>query len=29
MKLIFDEINKEYVNLAIFDDLVFSNKKNI
>ena len=23
----FDEINKEYVNLIIFDDLIFSNKK--
>ena len=23
----FDKINKEYVNLIIFDDLVFSNKK--
>ena len=23
----FDEINKDYVNLIIFDDLVFSNKK--
>ena len=25
----FDKINKEYINLIIFDDLVFSNKKNI
>ena len=23
----FDKINKEYINLIIFDDLVFSNKK--
>ena len=23
----FDEIDKEYINLIIFDDLVFSNKK--
>ena len=27
-KINFDEINKEYVNLVIFDDLVFSNKLN-
>ena len=26
-KINFDKINKEYVNLIIFDDLVFSNKK--
>ena len=26
-KINFDEINEEYVNLIIFDDLVFSNKK--
>ena len=25
----FDKIDKEYINLIIFDDLVFSNKKNI
>ena len=25
----FDKIDKKYVNLIIFDDLVFSNKKNI
>ena len=23
----FDKINKEYVNLIIFDDLIFSNKE--
>ena len=27
MKLILMNIDKEYVNLVIFDDLVFSNKK--
>ena len=27
MKLIFDKINKEYINLIVFNDLVFSNKK--
>ena len=26
-KINFDKINKEYVNLIIFDDIVFSNKK--
>ena len=26
-KINFDKINKEYINLIIFDDLVFSNKK--
>ena len=26
-KINFDEINKEYINLIIFDDLVFSNKQ--
>ena len=25
----FDKIDKKYVNLIIYDDLVFSNKKNI